>query len=263
MLISVVLEYLGAKMKNRINASLLILGVALAASAGSGWATTSVLNSSVDTLNVSGYSNTGTGGALQTKTLTWYSGSGYGLNSGGETNPQHALDNNGYQEALLLNFGASTQLDSVKIGWKSNDADITVLAWKPLDYMNPAMSNVAGPTFGATTKYSDLIGLGWSLVGNYSNLVTTSVKSVNVTNPVSSSFWLVMAYNSAFSGQQASDVSARGFVADTSPDYGKFYSVAYSPGTKTQTEVSEPATVLLLGAAMFGFIGWRSRQSAA
>ncbi|WP_265947757.1 exosortase-dependent surface protein XDP1 [Dechloromonas sp. A34] len=250
-------------MKNRISVSMLTLGLALLASAGSGWATTSVLNSTVDALSVTGYSNTGTGGALQTKTLTWYSGSGYGVNSGGETSPQHSLDNVGYKEALLLNFGASTQLNSVKIGWKYNDADITVLAWKPLDYMNPAISNVTGPTFGASTKYSDLIGLGWSLVGNYSNLVTTSEKSVNVTSPVSSSFWLVMAYNSAFSGQQASDVSARGFVADTSPDYGKFYSVSYSSGTKTQTEVSEPSTALLLGAAMFGFVGWRSRKRAA
>lgn len=258
-----VLEYLGVKMKNRINVSMLVLGVALLASGGSAWATTSVLNSTSDALAVTGYSNTGTNGALQVKPLTWYSGTGYGVNSGGETSPQHSLDNMGYQEALLLNFGASTQLNSVKIGWKSNDADITVLAWKPLDYMNPAINSVGGPTLGASTKYSDLIGLGWSLVGSYSNLVTTSAKSVNVTNPVSSSFWLVMAYNSAFSGQQASDVSARGFAADSSPDYGKFYSVAYSPGTKTQTEVSEPSTVLLLGAAMFGFIGWRSRRAIA
>ena len=228
-----------------------------------------MLSSSVDALTVAGYSNTGSGATLQAKNLTWWGGSGYGLASTpSESNPEHAVDNNGYQESLLLNFGASTKLDAVTIGWNGgNDSDITVLAWNPAAYMNAAINpaTIAAPSLVGKT-YSDLLGLGWMLVGNYANLAAGVTKAVNGGDqPVSSSYWLVMSYNNLGGGvgaSTASDTTAGNFVADGTPDYGKFYSVAYSAGTTTENDVSEPSSALLLGAALFGMVGWRNRRLA-
>jgi hypothetical protein len=253
-------------MKNKLVFSLLAICCGVFAHIGTGFATTSVLNSTVDTLTVTGYSNTGSGGALQTKTLDWYSGTGYGIKStSNEVDPEHAVDNNGYQEALLLNFGASTQLNSVMVGWTSagRDSDITVLAWNPSAYM--AGSSVPAPVLAGAT-YSSLIGLGWSLVGNYANLVAGQSMAVNGgSNPVSSSYWLVMAYNSLIgvAASASSDTTAKSYVADTSPDYGKFYQVTYSAGTRTPPgKVPEPSTGLLLVLALFGLIGMRIRKQS-
>ena len=264
---------------------MVVFGVAFLAHAGSSMAniSTNPVTSALNTLTVAGYTDTGTSGALVKATgtaangcysinsasctpeLVWYSGgSGYGLTStqSDRSSPNHALDNNINKESLLINFGAaSKQLDKVTIGWNGGyDTDITVLAWKPSDYMNPANPVVAAPVFGATTKYADLVGLGWSLVGNYANLAPSVAKSVNITNPVSSSYWLVMAYNSAFSAYTPSDRSETNATI-TPLDYGKFYSVSYSDGTKNR--VPEPSTALLLGAALFGLIGQRSRRLKA
>ncbi len=262
-------------MKKLTSTSIAALGFLLMGNVAPSWATDSYLNSTTDTMTVTGYSNTGSGSSLQTKALTWYSGSGYGIKSTtSETSPEHAVDNNGYQESLLLNFGAanSTQLNKVTIGWNGGyDSDITVLAWKPSQYMDPSVSaaSIAAPTLVGAT-YQSLIGAGWSLVGNYSNLAPNTAKSVNVgdaaNSPVSSSYWLVMTYTNLIGAAPitSSDPVARTYVSDTSPDYGKFLSVSYSPGTKTPPhKVPEPSSALLLGAALFGFVGWRSRKLAA
>jgi hypothetical protein len=246
-------------------------------------AATSVLNSTTDALQVSGYTTNSSGSLVKATTgsgcysnavsgcnpqLVWYSGSGYGISStsGDVSSPEHALDNNGRQESLLLNFGASTELDGVKIGWNGGyDSDITVLAWKPTEYMDPAVNSgtIVAPELSGQT-YSQLLGLGWMLVGNYSNLQSGVEKAVNGGDkPVSSSYWLVLSYNTLGGTAKVGDsldTSARGFVGDSSKDYGKFYSVSYSPGTKNENKVSEPSTALLLGAAMVGLVGWRNRR---
>lgn len=246
-------------MKNRIRTSMLIFGVALLANAGLSMATVST-TSVLHTLTVTGYTDTGASGVLEAtgsggRSLNWYS-SGYGIKSNAsEADPEHAVDNNGNKESLLINFGASKQLNGVTIGWNGGrDSDITVLAWNPSAYM--ANLVVAAPTFDSTTKYSTLIGQGWSLVGNYANLAVNTEKSVNITNPVSSSYWLLMAYNADSTFINPSDRS-ESEVGTGSADYGKFYSVSYSPGT-TNNRVPEPSTALLLGAALFGLIGQRS-----
>jgi len=72
-----------------------------------------------------------------------------------------------------------------------------------------------------------------------------------------------MAYNTVIGAAPIRD-SAGGFAGDNKLDYGKFLSVSYSPGTKTPPHgVPEPSSALLLGAALFGFVGWRSRKLAA
>ncbi|HEX6734998.1 MAG TPA: exosortase-dependent surface protein XDP1 [Azonexus sp.] len=257
-------------MKIQYKLTMPMAGLLLSLVAAPGVAATSVLNSTVDALTVAGYSNTGSGSTLQSKALTWYSGDGYGMTSGSDSgSPNHALDNNGAKESLLLNFGASTQLNGVTIGWTGgNDSDITVLAWKPLDYMNAAINpaSIAAPDIAGKT-YSQLLGLGWMLVGNYGGIQEDVQKTVNGgSQPVSSSYWLVMSYNNlggggAAAASNSADATARTFVADSSLDYGKFYSVSYSSGTTT-SKVSEPASALLLGMALFGMVGWRQRRLA-
>lgn len=258
------------------------LGALLLASAGVVSADTAKLN----TLDVKGYTVNNSGSTIVQASanptnscyannarnncnpqLVWYGNTaGYGIVStkGDKTAPDHALDNNGRLESLLVNFGSSKQLDAITVGYKApttNDADITVLAWKPSSYMDPLNPLVAAPVLAGQT-YAQLIGLGWELIGNYQFGNATTV-SVNTTNPASSSYWLVMAYNTVIGTAPIRD-SAGAFAGDNKLDYGKFLSVSYSPGTKTPPNgVPEPSSALLLGAALFGFVGWRSRKLAA
>jgi hypothetical protein len=243
---------IGEKMKHKTNIAALACGLALWASAGGALAAISHSNVNLSTLDVKAYSDTGPGDALRAATLNPYGG-GYGVTSAGESTaePQHAVDNNGNREALLINFGQSAQLESVRIGWKNTDADITVLAW----------GGAAAPVFASTTKYSDLVGLGWDLIGHYANLSTSTAKAVNVVNPVSSSYWLVMAYNSSF-GSTRTDSSSSTSGLGGGNDYMKFLSVSYSTPTPPDHKLPEPSTALLLGAAMFGLVGWRNRRNA-
>lgn len=251
-----------------------VLGVALLAWAGSSIATTTTIlnNASNGALTVTGYTDTGASGALVAlgenlsngcsdsntasncvPQLKWYSGGGYGISSNSTDTgvPAHATDNVGNKESLLINFGANTKLEAVNIGYKSGDSDITVLAWAG-----------AGTPIAPTTTYggsvTGLIAKGWVLVGNYADVVVNAAQAVNAAG-VSSSYWLVMAYNSVF-GTVNSGNRGTGVDLDGGDDYVKFYSVAYSTTQPNTGKVSEPATVLMFGAALIGLIGRRSRK---
>lgn len=249
-------------MKNQIKLLSATLALALAgtASAATTWTlnTGSVTNGGV-TVSSTGWSNTGSGSPvgsqlLEQQTLSLYSG-GLGITNkdacgsspcdNNESNsPEHALDNNGRYEMVLLSFSQAVKLDQVKLGWASNDSDITVMA-----YNGPGTgsSSLSGNTWAGVSS-------AWTSIGNYSDVGTASAKTVNAGG-VSSSYWLIGAYNPlANPGGGAVTVPSSGNYFD----YVKLASVTTSPGGN----VPVPGTLMLLGLSLLGMLSMRKRQAA-
>ncbi|MEO8302820.1 MAG: exosortase-dependent surface protein XDP1 [Betaproteobacteria bacterium] len=182
------------------------------------------------------------------------------------TSPQHAMDNNGNSEFFLLSFSSSVSLSQVELGWSDTDSDITVLAYKPT-------SGPANPTLALTngsTTYSLLTGLGWKLIGNYANVCSPnscavapdSVAINGGATPVSSSYWLIGAYNSTNFGT-ASDPNSSTSSLGTGNDYVKLLTVSgISQPNTPPSSVPEPSSLWLAGLAMLGLTRARRRRAA-
>ena len=219
---------------------------------------TAQVGSDAGSPNVKGYafSSTASGPAFAAASLTSFGG-GLGVTAAGEStgSPQHATDNSGSTDLILLDFGtAKVDLDSVTIGWKGNstggstgaDADISVFRYSGSSATLPAVSNLAATGAG-------LLAGGWTLVGNYANLATGMAKAVNTGN-TTSSWWLISAYNSNFGS--TSESSGTGLTDGN--DYFKVLSIAGN--VSSSTGVPEPGSLALLGAALVGFVASRQRK---
>ncbi|MCE4555128.1 PEP-CTERM sorting domain-containing protein [Pelomonas cellulosilytica] len=256
------------------------------------------------TLSLSGVyttNNTSTGavnGNWTAASLSWYQYNGQGMSSDGSQTPNHALDNNGNTEAVLLKFGASTVLTSIGLGYTSNGTcyNSTTKASKTLANDQSCSSLGSGwslvqngqtqvdvslfrwtGTGTPTGNPTPLVGqsstamAGWELVGNYGDMVTDTSNPYNLVNSSgkTSSWWLISAYNSGFS-QTASE--SRGSL-DNGGDYFKLYSVAGTKCTSTvdskgvcggtTSKTPEPATLALTSVALLGVAGLRRRQVKA
>lgn len=203
------------------------------------------------------YSATVTGWSASSTTkfssasIVYYPGSGVGITSSNEstTSPQHAIDNYGATEALLINFGsADFALNQLLIGWAYSDADISILRY----------TGTQAPTLGASTVASLKNATGWEWVGDYAN--TGSVLNFNNGSDVkTASWWLVSAYNSAYSGTAAS-----GNLTNNN-DYFKLSGFAgtvvpATTPTTPGTSVPEPGTFALFGVALLGFVAARRKS---
>jgi MYXO-CTERM domain-containing protein len=199
-------------------------------------------NGTTTTLTAQSFSVGSTVGSTYAAATTTYqgTGSGVGITHTGEstTSPEHAGDNIGNVDLLQINFTSSQILKSVTIGWSGTDGDYQVLRW--------AGAGAAAAVAGKTT--AQLISAGWALVntvdgaGNISSPdITTNINSGNL----SSSSWLITAYNSAFGGSLSTGNDAIKIL-----------------GVSTGIPVSAPGTLALSALALAGLAVVRRRNAS-
>lgn len=199
--------------------------------------------------------------------ITDQSGSGVGMNSDGSTAPNHAIDNNGRLELMMLNFNNNkVVLNSWNTGWSYNDTDVSLLRW---------VGAATGPNMLTTADFTnkssaDLLAMGWALVKNvdmdgnqtntnsnatYGGLSATSGLAVNASN--SSSWWIISSY---FQGGSTAPFN-------NGDDYFKLLSVnatcvSNTAGGACNTVppgAPEPGSLALAGVALLGLYGSRRR----
>ncbi len=202
------------------------------------------------------YANYGSGsgfsGRWRAASLTNQGGaSGYGINNrqssdaGEGSSPEHAIDNDGFIDAVAYKFDNSTILQQVTIGWSSNDSDFSVLYY---DGNGDAFASMQAWGTGAV----DFANSGWKLLNHYNVAAQGDTDIlVNLNNTtVSSSFWMVTAYSSAFGGS----------ALDTKKDYFKLLSVG-GIREPERNETPEPGALALAGLALAGIAVQRRRRN--
>lgn len=183
----------------------------------------------------------------------WGSGSGLGVTYSAEVTsaPEHTMDNNLRTELIAFQFDKSVILDSITLGWTSSDADFTLMA-----FTGAGTPAIAGQTVSSLAS-------GWSLVQNYGDVDAASAapaasSGTNVTTKVnlggvSSSWWIISAYNSGYGAG----------LLDSLADYMKVMTIASrdpaAPLAGGQTP--EPGSLALMGIAMAGFLFSRRRKT--
>jgi len=217
---------------------------------------------------------TGTGVTL----LQHGSGSGLGVKgfSAEPGSPEHAIDNHTNTELVALRFDSAVTLKQVTLGWTSNDADFSLLAWTggsgAATPTSTGSNVIAGRTTAALTATPlSLTSGGWSVVGNYSVAVQSPLgldvtAKVNAGN-ISSSWWLVSAYNAGFAvANNCFDGVSGGAITCTSqsPTIGALGGLDYFKLKSVGNRVPEPGSLALLGIGLLGaFVARRRTRLSA
>lgn len=179
--------------------------------------------------------------------------SGFGVLNKWETDATgpHATDNAVGVDALLLSFGSKVSLSQLSVGWTGTDSDMSLLAWTG---SGAAPVSVAGLAPGSMT--------GWTLVGNYSDVLTSAPATVS-TN-LYSSYWLVSAYSSAYGGgtwtEGNDSFKLSSILGKTCNGVGETQT---GNACLTGSRVPEPGSLVLLGLGLVGMYASRKRALAA
>jgi hypothetical protein len=191
--------------------------------------------------------------------------------------PNHAFDSisPGTIDLLLLNFSSSVVLSQIGIGWTQGDADVTVMRWGGAG--NPFLANGTSTLSGdGERNLSDALGgTGWSLVGSYSNLAADNnvfggaARNTGATDAMASSWWLVSTFNTTLNGGTRNCTAADGTITVCLPsslvgnDSFKFNYIAFRTPETPPGQVSEPASLALLGIAALAWVASSRRRTAA
>jgi hypothetical protein len=207
--------------------------------------------------NASPYSS---GSSLQYYGPSGGANDGLGMASDGSVAPDHAIDNGpaynssgvatglGNTEAVLLSFGSSVVLSSITTGYVSGDSDFSVF-----EYTGASPPVLSGASVNQTTATST----GWVLVGNYDGTGggigpgvsgTGGTTAVN-SGGVSSSWWLISAYNNSY-GPNCANCNVTGGSVLQGNDYFKLYQVAATVGAGSN--VPEPGSMALVALGLLG-----------
>jgi hypothetical protein len=246
---------------NRFRGGLLAAALALlspAALAGINWqfGGTSGVTSSGVTVTPTALAFTGgtNNDQLANATLYFYSGGGLGVSNADcciqDPNeglfPEHSVDNNGRVDLVLFSFNQAVNLQSVTLGWRAFDSDLSILAFN-----GSTLPGMIGNTA------SQLVGQGWKLIGNYNGPTASSSGdstdvTINTGTSTSSKFWIVSAYDSRWPLSSGMS-NPSGLVGGD--DYVKILALY---GDKPSNGVPEPHALLLLGLAMVSL--WATRR---
>lgn len=231
---------------------------------------------SADFLSGSGYANAQLSNQV---TLGWGAKNRReGVNIG---SPDHSVDGiaPGLADMILLSFNSDTVLGNIRMGWTAGDSDIAVLRWAGTG--PPGRSNgtgtatsggVAGTQTGANLvdTVAGVNTAGWQLVGAFADVGTTT-RDLNLSSTLSSSWWLIAAFNttmvtgsgnncSSFTGNVAS--GTKNALCDGNNDGFKLQYVSTKaftspPRDGTGNRVPEPGSLALVGLALCGLVGSR------
>ncbi len=228
------------------------------------------------TVTATGWANTEPGSSNNTLaqgSVPEFGSSGIGVINGaaayegeGSSSGEHGVDNVDRFDLVLFEFEDSVSVTEVGIGWFSEDADISLLAWVGGDPGDTP--DIAGVDYSASSE--GLTDNGWELIGNFDVDTTDpdpdqgngSLDFVQaVDTDVSSSWWIVAAYNPVFA---AGPNEAHACCNETHPvDKMKILSLAGTIDTPTPPDsgVPAPASLLLVLGGMAPMLRRRHARS--